>query len=126
MATIEIVSFGHLHGAPPAADLVVDLRRHFRDPHVSPELREMTANDAPVRAAVLATAGIRQLVEATAAAVDAMASGPSAGVVTVAAGCAGGRHRAPTVAREVAARLIAAGHAVTIRHRDLEKPVVRR
>ncbi len=74
MATVEVVSFGFLHGAPPAADLVVDLRQ----------------------------------------------------IVTVAAGCAGGRHRAPTVAREIAARLIAAGHAVIVHHRDLEKPVVQR
>jgi RNase adaptor protein for sRNA GlmZ degradation len=126
MATVEIVSFGFLHAAPPAADLTVDLRRHFRDPHVSPELRFMTANDAPVRAAVLATAGIRQLVEATATAAAAFTAGPSAGVVTVAAGCAGGRHRAPTVARELAARLVAAGHAVVVTHRDIHKAVVQR
>ncbi|MER5507188.1 RNase adapter RapZ [Streptomyces sp. NPDC002766] len=126
MATIEITSFGYLHEAPPSVDLLVDLRRHFRDPHVSPELRYMTADDAPVRQAVMGTAGVRQLVEATAAAVDAMASGPSAGVVTVATGCAGGRHRAPTVAREVARRLVDAGHAVIVRHRDLDKPVVQR
>jgi UPF0042 nucleotide-binding protein len=126
MATVEITSFGFLHDDPPAVDLLVDLRRHFRDPHMSPQLRYMTADDAPVREAVLGTSGVRQLVEATAAAVDAMASGPSAGVVTIAAGCAGGRHRAPTVAREVARRLVDAGHAVIVRHRDLDKPVVQR
>ena len=126
MATIEIVSFGYLHDAPPAAHLTLDLRHHFRDPHVSPELRYMTAKDAPVRAAVMGTAGVRELVQATAAAVAAFAAGPSAGVVTVAAGCAGGRHRAPTVARELAARLIAAGHAVVVQHRDLDKAVVQR
>lgn len=125
MATIEITSFGYLHAMPPAADLVVDLRHHFRDPHVSPELRHMTANNEPVRAAVLGTPGIRPLVAGMAAAVDAFTQGPSASVVTVAAGCAGGRHRAPTVARELAARLIAAGHAVVVAHRDMDKPVVR-
>ena len=126
MATVEIVSFGYLHDAPPAAHLTLDLRHHFRDPHVSPELRYMTAKDAPVRAAVMGTAGVRGLVQATAAAVAAFAAGPSAGVVTVAAGCAGGRHRAPTVARELAARLIAAGHTVTVAHRDMDKAVVQR
>ncbi|WP_411078493.1 ATPase, partial [Streptomyces sp. cmx-10-25] len=98
MQTIEIVSFGYLHDTPPAAHLTIDLRHHFRDPHVSPELRYMTADDEPVRAAVLATPGIRQLVDAITAAVTAFAAGPSAGTVTVASGCAGGRHRAPTVA----------------------------
>ena len=125
-AAVEIVSFGYLHDEPPAAHLTIDLRHHFRDPHVSPELRYMTADDEPVRTAVLNTPGIKDLVEATATAVAAFASGPSAGTVTVADGCAGGRHRAPTFARVLAERLAAAGHSVTVRHRDLDKPVVQR
>ncbi|WP_055524851.1 RapZ C-terminal domain-containing protein [Streptomyces graminilatus] len=123
---VEIVSFGYLHAEPPAAHLTIDLRHHFRDPHVSPELRYMTADDEPVRTAVLNTPGITALVEATATAVTAFASGPSAGTVTVADGCAGGRHRAPTFARALADRLRAAGHDVTVRHRDMGKPVVQR
>ncbi|MEU6535810.1 RNase adapter RapZ [Streptomyces sp. NPDC047000] len=126
MAVVEIVSFGYLHDAPPSAHLTVDLRHHFRDPHVSPELRHMTADDEPVRAAVLATPGITDLVTATAAAVLAFASGPSAASVTVADGCAGGRHRAPTFANVLAERLTAAGHRVSVRHRDLGKDVVER
>ncbi|MEV5951798.1 RNase adapter RapZ, partial [Streptomyces sp. NPDC051993] len=86
MSTVEIVSFGYLHDAPPVAHLTIDLRYHFRDPHVSPELRYMTAADAPVRDAVLKTPGITGLVDATATAVAAFASGPSAGPVTVADG----------------------------------------
>ena len=124
--TVEITSFGYLHDAPPAAHLTIDLRHHFRDPHISPELRHMTADDEPVRAAVRATPGIRQLVDAAALSVAAFAAGPSAGIVTVATGCAGGRHRAPTFARDLAARLAEAGHSVTVRHRDLGKPGVQR
>jgi UPF0042 nucleotide-binding protein len=123
MATVEIVSFGFLHAQEPTADRVEDLRP-YRDPHVSPELRYMTANDEPVRRAVLATPGIPELIQDVAVWVDKQAD--TSGVVTVAAGCQGGRHRAPTVAREVAARLIAAGHAVVVSHRDLDKPVVQR
>ncbi|MFE7057534.1 ATPase [Streptomyces californicus] len=123
---VEIVSFGYLHGEPPAAHLTVDLRHHFRDPHVRPELRYMTAEDAPVREAVLATPGITGLVEATATAVDAFASGPTSGVVRVADGCAGGRHRAPTFAGALAERLRAAGHTVSVEHRDIGKDVVQR
>ncbi|MEU3293429.1 RNase adapter RapZ [Streptomyces longwoodensis] len=126
MSTVEIVSFGYLHDAPPAAHLTIDLRHHFRDPHVSPELRYMTAEDAPVRAAVLGTPGITALVDATATAVTAFASGPSAGTVTVADGCAGGRHRAPTFALALAERLRSEGHRVTVAHRDLHRPVVHR
>ncbi|AKA03600.1 ATPase [Streptomyces noursei ZPM] len=123
---ITIISFGYLHDAPPTAHLTLDLRTHFRDPHVSPELRYMTALDVPVRTAVLNTPGITDLVEATANAVNAFASGPSAGPITVATGCAGGRHRAPTVALALASWLRLAGREVTVTHRDLHRPVVQR
>jgi UPF0042 nucleotide-binding protein len=125
-AAIEIVSFGYLHDEPPAAHLTIDLRHHFRDPHVSQELRYMTAHDEPVRTAVLNTPGITDLVAATTLAVAAFAGGPSAGTVTVADGCAGGRHRAPVFARALADRLTAAGHQVTVLDRDLAKAVVER
>lgn len=123
---VEITSFGYLHGDPPGAHLTIDLRQHFRDPHVSPELRYMTADDAPVRDAVLGTPGITALTEATVAAVKAFASGSRGGMVTVADGCAGGRHRAPVFARALAARLTGAGYRVSLHHRDLGKPVVQR
>ncbi|MEU7302628.1 RNase adapter RapZ [Streptomyces sp. NPDC007206] len=126
MAVVEIVSFGYLHDAPPAARLTIDLRHHFRDPHVSPELRDMTADDQPVRAAVLGTPGVAALVLKTASAVEALASGPSAGVITVAGGCAGGRHRAPVFARALAELLSDAGHDVSVHDRDMDKPVVHR
>ncbi|MFJ2790645.1 ATPase [Streptomyces sp. NPDC087290] len=126
MTAVEITSFGYLHDAPPAAHLVVDLRSHFRDPHVSPELRYMTARDELVRTTVMSTPGITELVSATAMAVAAFASGPSAGTVAVAGGCAGGRHRAPTFALALADRLRTAGVTVTITHRDLDKDVVQR
>ncbi|MFC6081666.1 RapZ C-terminal domain-containing protein [Sphaerisporangium aureirubrum] len=125
-AAVEIVSFGYLHGEPPPAHLIVDLRHHFKDPHVSPELRCMTAHDEPVRATVLGTPGITHLVQATASAVLAFLAGPNAGTVTVADGCAGGRHRAPTFAMALADLLMRMGVAVDLHHRDLSKPVVQR
>ncbi|MBQ1118543.1 RNase adapter RapZ [Streptomyces sp. C3-3] len=126
MTAVEIVSFGYLHGEPPPAHITLDLRHHFRDPHVSPELRYMTAADELVQQAVLGTPGITSLVAAVADAVNAFASGPSAGPVTVADGCAGGRHRAPAFAQALADRLAADGHTVTVQHRDMHRPVVNR
>lgn len=124
--TVLIESFGYLHGAAPEADITLDLRRHFRDPHVSPELRYMTADDEPVRLAVMTTAGIRSLVAATARAVAAFASGPSGDTVVVADGCAGGRHRAPTFARALADTLRQMGFPVNVSHRDMTQDVVER
>ncbi|WP_419996138.1 RapZ C-terminal domain-containing protein [Streptomyces boninensis] len=125
-AAVEIVSFGYLHAQPPLADLTIDLRHHFRDPHINPRLRHMTAYDAEARDTVLNTSGVADLIDATANAVAAFASGPSAKTVRVADGCAGGRHRAPTFAMALADRLTARGFEVQVAHRDLGKPVVNR
>ncbi|WP_432924289.1 RapZ C-terminal domain-containing protein [Microbispora sp. CA-135349] len=124
--TVEIVSFGYLHAAPPPAHLTIDLRAHFRDPHISPELRHMTAHDEPVHTTVLGTRGIPELLEATKDAVTALLTGPSADGVTVALGCAGGRHRAPVFAQFLITRLRGRGMRVNLTHRDLDKPVVAR
>lgn len=123
---VEITSFGYLHDPAPEADLIVDLRHHFRDPHVNPNMRFSTADDQPVVDAVLGTSGIRQLVSGLVTVATAMGAGPGDPPVTLAIGCAGGRHRAPVVARTVAAELSSGGFYVTTIHRDLHKPVVLR
>lgn len=126
MTAVRITSFGYLHGEPPAAHLTVDLRHHFRDPHVSPELRDMTARDSEVRRAVLDTAGVPALVEAISDAVVAYLHGPGGQAVEVAVGCAGGRHRAAVVAAAVQTALADEDITATVIHRDLDKPVIDR
>lgn len=128
MPQITITSFGYLHGEPPAAHVTLDLRRHFRDPHFNPDLKHLTARDQRVRKAVLSTAGILPLIDATAATAKAYCSGPSADKhqLHIAVGCAGGRHRAATVVVELHALLLLDGYDVTVEHRDLDKAVVER
>jgi hypothetical protein len=127
VSEITITSFGYLHGQPPTAHLTVDLRAHFLDPDASPALRHLTARDQEVRNAVLDTAGIVPLIEATAAMARAYTSGPSADQhpLHIAVGCAGGRHRAPTVAAELQDLLSLDGYTVRLAHRDLAKPVAK-
>jgi UPF0042 nucleotide-binding protein len=126
MATVVIVSFGFLHADAPEADIVLDLRRAFRDPHVDPRMRQLTGRDRLVRRTVLGTAGIRQLLKATTQQVQAYAAGPSADQIVIGSGCAGGRHRSVVVADQLARRLRRRGHTVTVTHRDLHLPVVQR
>lgn len=123
---VEIVSFGYLHGPVPEAEHVLDLRKHFRDPHVRPELRYLTARDQEVRDAVAATPGIVPLVAAAVAVAQAYAMGPGAenAVFRVAVGCAGGRHRAASVAEMLQSALVEAEFRVSLLHRDLDKDVV--
>lgn len=125
---VRLVSFGFLHSAPPPeAHVVVDLRTHFRDPQVSPEMRQLTSSNPRVRAHVLNTPGVPELVEAITATALAMASGPARADVVIAIGCAGGRHRAPTVTREVAERLEEREDVdVQLDTRHLTRPVVNR
>ncbi|MFF2852643.1 ATPase [Streptomyces sp. NPDC058001] len=120
------MSFGFLHGPAPEAQVVLDLREHFRDPHVDPAVRELTAADRAIRRAVLGTPGVRLLLAATVRQVAAFAAGPSGGPIAVAAGCAGGRHRSAVAANAIARRLRRRGHTVTVTHRDIRKPVVQR
>lgn len=124
-ADIEFVSFGYLHDQAPEAELVVDMRRHFRDPHVSPELRELTAADERVMRAVLGTDGVPELADAILAAVAAFRSGPSGDTVRVAIGCAGGRHRSAAMVQHLAERMPEPVR-VTVAHRDIHRPVVDR
>jgi RNase adaptor protein for sRNA GlmZ degradation len=125
--SIVITTFGYLHDAPPPAHITLDLRVHFKDPHVAPELRYLTAHDEAVRAAVLTTPGISALVNATVNMALAYLAGPSADTVTVAVGCAGGRHRAATVGMELARVLTGLRAApLSLTHRDLHKDVVDR
>ncbi|MET8411097.1 RNase adapter RapZ [Streptomyces sp. NPDC005195] len=126
---IRITSFGHLHGPrPDDAHIVLDLRQHFRDPHWDKGLRELTARNRRVIRAVLGTPGIRQLLAATVAQAQAYARGPGGDghPLSIAVGCAGGRHRAGVTAHALARRLRRRGHQVVLVHRDLHRPVVHR
>lgn len=53
-----------------------DIRHHFHDPHVSPELRYLTARDQIVCDPVMVTDGIEELVRSALAMVGRSLPGP--------------------------------------------------
>ena len=119
---LNIMSFGFARGLPRNADLVFDMR-YLRNPHWDAKLRPGTGLDADVSAYIAADPAY----EATVAQIEALliallpryrAEGKS--YVTIAFGCTGGRHRSVHVAERVAKRLRAAGHALTVIHRNLD------
>ncbi|MFF7248975.1 hypothetical protein ACFZBU_34270 [Embleya sp. NPDC008237] len=121
--TIRIVSFGYGHGPAPEAEITLDLRRRFRNPHHDPTMKHRTGLDDDVYAHVLNTPGVRNLAAATAlAAHDLSHAVPEP--ITIACGCVGGRHRSVGIARHIA-RILAGGCArIEIEHRDVRRPLL--
>lgn len=127
MATIRITTLGLGHGPAPTTDIeLIDLRP-YRDPHVRPEFRELTAYDQVVRDTVRTTPGIPQLLAATVAEItDYAERHPQQTVITAATACVGGRHRGAAFGMDLQEALTALGHTVHLEHRDLNKPVIQR
>lgn len=125
---VLVTSFGYLHGAPPKADITVDVRQHLRDPHIDPAFRRLTGHDTAVVQRVLATPGAAGLIEGLVTAAAALLPGACATecLVRVAVGCAGGRHRSVVIAGSVAARLALAGWSTEAEHLHIGEPVVDR
>lgn len=124
MADVVITSFGYGHAPAPEADLTIDARRHLRNPHADPTMRQLTDLDAVVRKHVLATPGAHQLIRHAAATAKDLLAVARQHPVTVAVGCVGGRHRSTAIAREIGAPLQAQGVAVAVEHRDVHRPVI--
>jgi RNase adapter protein RapZ len=126
---VVISSFGYLHPGvdviTATADVVVDLREHFRDPHIDPALRELNGHHGVVRDKVLATAGVREFVRGLATAIWAILE-HSERTVYVALGCAGGRHRSVVIADSTVQYLIEYGYLAEAKHLHIDRPVVTR
>lgn len=122
---MRIISFGYLHGPPPPAHIVLDVRDLFRDPHVDPAMRQMTGLDQAVIANVHGQHGADRFVRDLGAVVSGLSIVHD--TVTVAIGCAGGRHCGVVLANELVGWLDQYGYrAATVEHRDVDKPVVER
>ena len=121
---LTVSSFGFKHGPQTEADWVVDARI-LRNPFWEPELRPLTGADPRVRDYVLDQDASRALVDRL---TDLLSWTAAQAVVHgrdrmhVAVGCTGGRHRSVVLATELGRRLAGEGVAVTVRHRDVERP----
>jgi UPF0042 nucleotide-binding protein len=125
MGHVHVTSFGYGHAPAPEADLTVDARRHLRNPHADPAMRDLTGLDEAVRQHVLATPGAARLIHNTTVLVADLHAQTRA-PVTVAVGCVGGRHRSVAIAEEVAATLRSDGVKATVTHRDVHHPVIQK
>lgn len=121
---ITIYSFGYLHDTPPQADATFDLRRLLADPAHVPggHMLDMRGDrDEEVREFVFATPGATVLLQHVVWTVKRMALLKP---VTVAWGCAGGKHRAAAMAWGLADALIDQGCDIRVKHLHAHLPRV--
>lgn len=123
MRPITILSFGYLHGEPPKADITIDLRELLSDPAHRPEgdMLDMTGLDKEVADFVFATPGAYAL---TYSCINLIITMSQLKPVTLAIGCAGGRHRSVSCVEEIGKSLNAVGCEARIRHLHVHLPRV--
>ena len=121
---VTFYSFGHKHGPPRDADLVLDVR-FLPNPHYEPELRPLTGLDPRVVEHVGRDGGLEELYERIVPLLDFLlprfvAEGKAH--LTVAIGCTGGRHRSVVIAEHLAAHYRDRDDCVVeVAHRDIDK-----
>jgi UPF0042 nucleotide-binding protein len=121
--TITVKSFGFKYGIAADADMVLDVR-FLPNPHFVDALRPLAGTDAPVADYVLQRAETQAYLERIRGLFDFLlplyqAEGRS--YLTIGVGCTGGRHRSVTLAEVLGEFLRKRGHAVIVRHRDVER-----
>ncbi len=121
--TLTLCSFGFKYGLPRDSDMVFDVR-FLRNPYYVSELREKTGQDEEVANYVMESPAAAEFVDRLYSLLDFLLvryieEGRTSLVISI--GCTGGRHRSVTIARKLAERLGEAGHAVSLRHRDIAK-----
>jgi UPF0042 nucleotide-binding protein len=118
-----VMSFGFKHGLPLDVDMVFDVR-FLPNPHWIDELREQSGLDEGVRSYVFsheeADAFVVKVVDLLVSLLpDFVREGKS--YLTIGIGCTGGHHRSVAVAEEIGRRLRAAGHPLSVFHRDVDR-----
>ncbi len=120
---VTVVSFGFRYGIPAHADLVLDVR-FLPNPYFVPELRTRVGTEPEVRDFVLSqpdTQGFLDRLYDFGGFLLPRYKAEGKSYLTIAIGCTGGKHRSVAIAAELARRLEAAGQAVRLWHRDIEK-----
>jgi len=121
---VSLSSFGFKYGLPLDAEWMIDARV-VRNPFWVPDLRPRTGLDPAVRAYVLddpvAGALIDRVHDLLTWSVGHYGE-RGREFLHFAAGCTGGRHRSVVVVEALGARLREDGLAVTVRHRDVDRP----
>jgi UPF0042 nucleotide-binding protein len=119
---VTLTSFGHKHGLPRDADIVLDMR-FLPNPHWVPELRPLTGFDPQVVEYMSRDGKLEAFYERLGPLLDFLlpeyiAEGKAH--LAIAVGCTGGRHRSVAITEALAGRLRARDDVeVEVVHRDI-------
>lgn len=120
---VTIGSFGFKYGPPLDGDIVLDVR-FLPNPNYEPACRTLTGRDAKVARFLESYAETGDLMRRVTDLLEFVLPRYSAegkSYLSIYFGCTGGRHRSVYIAEAVAAQLRAAGRAVRLQHRDIDK-----
>jgi len=121
--SVQVQSFSYKRGLPRSVDMVFDCR-FLRNPHWTPDLRDLDGEDEAVRAFVSQDPRFEAFLEKVLDLCEFLlpaAEEEGKSYLTFAFGCTGGRHRSVTLAEMVADALAKKGWPVSTRHRELDR-----
>jgi len=123
LMTVDVESFSYLHGVPPIASLVFDVR-FLPNPYFIDELRELPGDSEKVETWMEQFSEVDQAVRLLTGIVLELLPRYAAELkshITIATGCTGGRHRSVFMAKRLANAVGKAGYRVSLHHRDKDR-----
>jgi UPF0042 nucleotide-binding protein len=120
---VEVVSFGHKHGAPRGLDLLFDVR-HLPNPYFEKALKHLAGEDPKIVKYLRDKPDVNETIERLADLLSYLLpryqrEGKS--YLTIGVGCTGGRHRSVMVANSLRDALKNEGFDASVTHRDMQK-----
>lgn len=120
---VDILSFGHKHGAPNQVDLLFDVR-HLPNPFFEKGLRDLPGTDKKVVEFLEKQTEVKETIRRFTDLMEYLLplykrEGKS--YLTIGVGCTGGRHRSVMVANSLGKALKKDNFDVSVMHRDVQK-----
>jgi RNase adapter protein RapZ len=120
---VQILSFGFKYGAPPEADLLIDVR-FLKNPYFIPELRDLDGHSPQVREYVRTQPDSRKFLKKYIDLLNFLIpryDSEGKAYLTIAVGCTGGRHRSVSIAEMMFDTLDLLDRPIKITHRDIHR-----
>lgn len=123
--SVNVVSFGFKRGAPPNADMIIDVR-FLTNPYFVPELKAKSGESIEVQEYILNNPETGEFLTKYLDLLDYLIpryKKEGKAYLTIAVGCTGGMHRSVVIAQKIYDHIQRHKHPVRLIHRDLRSGV---